>query len=86
MIAEFITLEITRMARRTVSLPDDTEALVRRMAREGESFSAAVTRLIEAGARSLEGRRSPSYVGAGNGPDDLGRRAEAYVQELVSSS
>lgn len=73
------------MARRTVSLPDSTEALVQKMARDGESFSAAVARLIEAGARSLEGRRSPSYVGAGEGPDDLGRRAESYLKELVSS-
>lgn len=73
------------MVRRTISLPDNTEALVRRMARDGESFSAAVARLIEAGARSLEGRRAPSYVGAGDGPDDLGRRAESYLNELVSS-
>ena len=73
------------MARRTVSLPDDTEALVRRMARDDESFSAAVARLIEAGARSLVGLKSPSYVGVGDGPDDLGRRAEAYLKELVAS-
>lgn len=73
------------MARRTVSFPDYTEALVRRMARDGESFSSAVARLIEAGARSLEGRRSPSYVGTGDGPEDLGRRAETYLKELVSS-
>jgi hypothetical protein len=85
MIAEFIHLEVAFMARRTVSLPDHTDALVRRMARDDESFSAAVARLIEAGARALEGRRSPSYVGVGDGPDDLGRRAEAYLKELVSS-
>lgn len=73
------------MARRTVSLPDHTEALVERLAREGESFSAAVARLIHAGARSIEGKKPPSYVGTGEGPDDLGRRAEAYLNELVSS-
>ncbi len=73
------------MARRTVSLPDHTEALVRSMARDDESFSAAVARLVEAGARALEGRRSPSYVGVGDGPDDLGRRAEAYLEEVVYS-
>ncbi len=73
------------MARRTVSLPDNTEALVRKMARDGESFSAVAARLIEAGARSLEGRRSPSYVGVGGGPEDLGRRAEKYLEELVPS-
>ncbi len=73
------------MARRTVSLPDNTEALVRRMAHEGESFSAAVARLIEAGAKSLAGRRSASYVGAGEGPEELGRKTETYLEELVSS-
>lgn len=73
------------MARLTVSLPDSTEALVRRLARDGESFSAAVARLIEAGAKSLEGRTSPSYVGAGEGPDDLGRKAQSYLKELVST-
>lgn len=71
------------MVRRTVSLPDHTDALVRRMAREGESFSAAVARLIEAGAQSLQGRRSVSYLGSGEGPDDLGRRAERYLEELT---
>ncbi|MGH2698121.1 MAG: hypothetical protein ACRDJL_02835, partial [Actinomycetota bacterium] len=75
----------TFMARRTVSLPDSTEALVRRMANDGESFSATVTRLIEAGAKSLEGRRSVSYAGAGEGPEELGRKAEAYLEDLVSS-
>lgn len=70
------------MVRRTVSLPDHTDALVRRLAREGESFSAAVARLIEAGAKSLPGSRSVSYVGSGEGPDDLGRRAERYLEEL----
>lgn len=73
------------MGRRTVSLPDNTEAIVRRLARQDESFSAAVARLIEAGAKSLEGRRSPSYVGAGEGPEELGRKAEAYLKELASS-
>lgn len=82
---KFILLEVILMARRTVSLPDNTEALVRRMAHDGESFSAAVARLIEAGAKSLEGRRSVSYIGAGDGPEELGRKAEAYLKELVRS-
>jgi hypothetical protein len=37
------------------------------MAQEGESFSGAVTRLIEAGATALRGGIRPSYVGAGEG-------------------
>lgn len=72
------------MARRTIHIPDGTEALVRELALEDESFSAAVTRLVEAGARAVTGARTPSYVASGAGPDDLGRRAEAYLRELVS--
>jgi hypothetical protein len=73
------------MARRTVNLPESTDALVRELANEDESFSAAVTRLVEAGARSLGRARSPRYVAAGEGPEDLGRRAEHYLRELATS-
>lgn len=73
------------MARRTVNLPESVEALARSAAEEGESFSETVSRLIEAGARVTQGRRRPSYVGAGEGPDDLGRDAERYLRELVTA-
>jgi hypothetical protein len=73
------------MARRTVNLPDAVEARARELALEGESFSATVTRLIEAGARSVDGLRAPSYVGSGDGPSDLGRRAERYLEEFVEA-
>jgi hypothetical protein len=74
------------MARRTVNLPESVEALAREAAEEGESFSATVSRLIEAGARANRGPRPPRYVGTGDeGPDDLGRRAEHYLRELVEA-
>lgn len=72
------------MARRTVNLPDSVEALARLAAEDGESFSATVSRLIEAGARATSGRRRPSYVGMGDGPEDLARDAERYLRELVT--
>jgi hypothetical protein len=78
MITRFIPL-----ARRTVNLPDSVEELAREAAEPGESFSATVTRLIEAGVRATRERRPPSYVGLGDGPEDLGRRAEHYLRELV---
>jgi hypothetical protein len=57
---------------------------VRELAVAGESFSATVSRLIEAGARSLRGPRAPSYAeAAGDGPEDLGRMAERYLRELA---
>lgn len=74
------------MPRRTIHIPESTEALVRDAAEEGESFSAAVTRLIEAGAAARAGKRPPRYVGVGHGPpDELGRKAEKYLRELASS-
>ncbi len=72
------------MVRRTVSLPEAIDELVRREAEEGESFSAAVARLIEAGARSFRGKKPPAYVGSFEGPSDLGRRAEDYLRHPVS--
>jgi predicted CopG family antitoxin len=70
------------MARRTIHIPGSVEKRVLELAEEDESFSATVTRLIEAGARALEGRRKPSYVGVAEGEgDELGRRAEEYLRE-----
>jgi hypothetical protein len=73
------------MARRTVNLPDSVDAMVREMAKEGESFSAAVTRLLLAGAASVRGKKPPSYVGSGEGPPDLSERVEEYLREIVLS-
>ena len=74
------------MPRRTIHIPESTDSLVRDLAEEGESFSAAVTRLLEAGAAAVEDRRRvPSYVGlGGNGPRDLGRNYEKYLREQLS--
>jgi hypothetical protein len=66
-------------------LPQSIEDLARESAREGESFSATVARLIEQGARAQRGARRPRYVGSGDGPDDLGRAAERYLRELVDA-
>jgi hypothetical protein len=74
------------MARRTINLPEPTEALVHELAQDGESFSAAASRLIEAGARSVRGARPPSYVASGEGPEDLGVRAEDYLRAPVATS
>jgi hypothetical protein len=74
------------MVRRTVTLSESTVALVRELAEEGESFSATVTRLIEAGARSVRARSRPGYVASGKGPEDLGVDAERYLTDLASSS
>jgi hypothetical protein len=73
------------VARRTISLPQSIEDLARESAREGESFSATIARLIEQGARAERGARRPRYVASGEGPEDLGEAAERYLRELVEA-
>jgi hypothetical protein len=72
------------MVRRTVSLPESTDALVRELTEEGESFSAAVTRLIEAGAAAVKTGNRLSYIGSAEGPgDEIGLKAEEYLREIL---
>jgi hypothetical protein len=71
--------------RRTINLPDGIDEQVRENAAADESFSAAVTRLIEAGLRSLGKKRPPAYVGSFDGPGDLGLKAEEYLRDLARS-
>lgn len=69
------------MARRTIYLPDGIESLARANAREGESFSATIARLIEQGVRVDAERTRPDWIGAGEGPGDLAIDAERYLAE-----
>ena len=73
------------MARRTVNLPDSVEELAREAAHSGESFSATVSRLIEQGVHVSGPRKPPRYVASGEGPDDLGLKAERYLSKLVTA-
>lgn len=73
------------MVRRTVSLPESVDERVRKAVEKEESFSAAVARLLEAGLQATQGRHRPDWVGSGDGPDDLGRRAEEYLRRPVPS-
>jgi hypothetical protein len=67
------------VARRTIYLPDSIERLVREHALEGESFSSAIVRLIELGARSGDEEDWPDWIGSFEGPGDLGINAEKYL-------
>ena len=72
------------MVRRTVSLPESTDSHVRELAEEGESFSAAVTRLIEAGIAAIESGRHLSWIGSAEGSgDEVGLKAEEYLKEII---
>lgn len=76
------------MPRRTIYLPDTTEALIREHARDEDSFSATIVRLVELGAAEdvdielepVDEEEFPlGYIGAGEGPGDLGINAEKYL-------
>lgn len=73
------------MGRHTISLSESVEELVHQNAEEGESFSAAVARLIREGAAARSGKKPPRYIASGQGPRDLGRAAESYLRKLVSA-
>ena len=79
-----ISILILMMVRRTVTLPDSTDQRVRELAHEGESFSAAVARLLDEGTRAVKTKPMPSYVGTGDsGLGDLGLNAEKYLDEIL---
>ena len=65
--------------RRTIHLPESIEALVREHAREGESFSATIVRLVELGALTPDKEDWPDWIGSFEGPGDLGINAEKYL-------
>jgi hypothetical protein len=77
------------MPRKTIHLPESAERLVKEHAREGESFSATVVRLIELGAAEdlgFEGGQIDDsefplgYIGSGeSGLPDLGINTEKYL-------
>jgi hypothetical protein len=67
------------VARRTIYLPDSIEELVREHAREDESFSATLVRLIEQGALTGDEEDWPDYIGSGEGPGDLSINLEKYL-------
>ena len=69
------------MVRRPVSLPDSVDERVREAVTDDESFSAAVARLLEAGLQATQGKHRPDWIGSGDGPNDLGRRAEQYLRQ-----
>jgi hypothetical protein len=71
------------MARRTLNLSQHVVQLVFELAEDGESFSAAASRLIQAGARVAGTKKRPRDVASGEGAPDLGRMAERYLRETV---
>jgi len=74
------------LKRRTISLPEGVDALIRELALPDEAYSATVARLVEEGAKAARGKRPPAFVGVADGdvPVDLSVRAEHYLRELFA--
>ncbi|MFN2521353.1 MAG: hypothetical protein ABR525_09945 [Candidatus Limnocylindria bacterium] len=74
------------MPRRTLSLPKAVDDIITSVAHEGESYSAAAARLIEAGARQLRRGHRPPWIGAGSAkslPKDFARNYEEYMAQWL---
>lgn len=70
--------------RRTISLVEAVDETIRNAAQEGESYSAAVARLVEAGVRALDAGHAPSWIASGaSGVRDLGVNSERYIREAL---
>jgi len=86
MIVTFILRRKPAMVRRTISLPTSVDEKIRKIAEEEGSYSAAVARLVEEGAKRSGKSERPNWIGSGDGPQDLGRNAERYLREPVRKS
>ena len=71
------------MVRRTISVPPAIDDVIRRIAEEEGSYSAAVARLVEEATKRAGKVRRPPYVGSGEGPRDLGSMAETYLRRAM---
>ena len=74
------------MVRRTISLSTAVDQKILKLAEEEGSYSAAVARLVEEGARREGNATRPSWIGSGEGPRDLGRNAEKYLKDALRRS
>lgn len=67
------------MARRNTS-PSSFDELLRKHAREGDSFSDTFARILESDDLANDGENRLDYIGAGSsGLPDLGINAEKYL-------
>lgn len=73
------------MVRRTITLPDSLDTRVREQVGDNESFSAAITRLVEA---ALERDPEPlAWIGSGQSDDpDLALQLEQVMDELLAAA
>ena len=71
------------MVRRTISLPASVDAKILKIAEEEGSYSAAVARLVEEGARRAGRNDEPDWIGSFEGPPDLSENLDKYIKAAL---
>jgi hypothetical protein len=71
------------VVRRTISLPPAVDEKIRKVAEEEGSYSAAVVRLVEEGAKRKGKSDLPDWIGSGEGPADLSENLDKYIREAL---
>jgi len=73
----------TQVVRRTISLPPAVDEKIRKVAEEEGSYSAAVVRLVEEGAKRKGKVDLPDWIGSGEGPADLSENLDKYIRQAL---
>ncbi len=71
------------MVRRTISLPAAVDQKILKIAKEQGSYSAAVARLVEEGAKRTGKNERPDWIGSFEGPADLSESLDRYIKQAL---
>jgi predicted CopG family antitoxin len=71
------------MVRRTISVSPAIDEKILKIAEEEGSYSAAVARLVEEGARRTGKNDVPDWIGSFEGPADLSENLHQYIKEAL---
>ena len=71
------------MVRRTISVSPAIDEKILKIAEEEGSYSAAVARLVEEGARRTGKNEVPDWIGSFEGPADLSENLDKYIKEAL---
>ena len=72
------------MTRSTRNAPDAVEVLLDSLDQDDATYFAALARVLEEGQRAIRTGKAPPFIGSGEGPGDLGIRAEDYLREIFN--
>jgi predicted CopG family antitoxin len=71
------------MVRRTISVSPAVDEKILKIAEEEGSYSAAVARLVDEGARRMGKNELPDWIGSFEGPADLSENLDKYIKQAL---